>query len=67
MALVVPLSDRELAARIAETVKQASAEAREWYIRMLLTRGIGDLTYDPAATPTPSVVIIVKPLRRPAG
>ena len=28
---------------------------------MLVTRGIGDLTYDPAATPAPSVVIIVKP------
>jgi branched-subunit amino acid aminotransferase/4-amino-4-deoxychorismate lyase len=34
---------------------------REAYIRILLTRGIGELTYDPAATPTPSVVVIVKP------
>ena len=28
---------------------------------VLVTRGIGELTYDPAATPQPSVVIIVKP------
>jgi hypothetical protein len=28
--------------------------------------GIGDLSYDPAATPTPSVVVIVKPLPVPA-
>src|SRR5918997_6827705 len=34
----------------------------EAYIRVLLTRGVGELTYDPAATPTPSLVIIVKPL-----
>jgi branched-chain amino acid aminotransferase len=27
---------------------------------VLLTRGIGDLTYDPKATPVPSVVVIVK-------
>ncbi len=46
MSLVVPLSDRELAARIAATVKQASGEcAAEWYIWALLTRGIGDLSY----------------------
>ncbi len=31
------------------------------YIRVLVTRGIGELTYDPKATPNPSIVIIVKP------
>ena len=35
--------------------------AREAYIRILVTRGVGELTYDPAACPTPSVVVIVKP------
>jgi branched-chain amino acid aminotransferase len=39
----------------------------EAYIRILLTRGIGELTYDPAATPDPSLVIIVKPLPVPAA
>ena len=34
----------------------------EVYIRVLLTRGIGDLSYDLKATPNPSIVIIVKPL-----
>ena len=28
----------------------------------LLTRGVGELTYDPAACPTPSLVIIAKPI-----
>ena len=32
----------------------------EAYIRLLLTRGVGDLSYDPAACSRPSVVVIVK-------
>jgi len=38
----------------------------EAYIRVLVTRGVGDLTYDPKATPVPSVIIIVKPQVDPA-
>jgi branched-chain amino acid aminotransferase len=44
----------------------SSGQAREAYIRILVTRGIGELTYDPAATPTPSIVVIVKPHVAPA-
>ena len=64
IALAVPLSDAQIEQRIAETMLHAAPNApsgTEWYIRVLLTRGIGELTYDPAATPTPSIVIIVKP------
>jgi len=64
IALGVPLSDEQFANRIAETTAAASAGAprdTEWYIRVLLTRGVGELTYDPAATPIPTVVTIVKP------
>jgi branched-chain amino acid aminotransferase len=43
----------------------SSSSFNEWYIRILLTRGDGELSYDPAACPTPSVVIIVKPLEPP--
>ena len=39
--------------------------SREAYIRILLTRGVGELTYDLSATPAPSLVIIVKPLDEP--
>ena len=39
----------------------ATAPDREAYIRILVTRGIGELTYDPAARPPPSIVVIVKP------
>jgi branched-chain amino acid aminotransferase len=64
LALSVPLTDTEIDARFRETMRAAGlgdAPDREAYIRILLTRGIGELTYDPAATPTPSVVVIVKP------
>jgi branched-chain amino acid aminotransferase len=60
IALPVPFTDQELARDIDATLK-ASGVSGEAYIRVLVTRGIGDLTYDPGATPTPSVVIIVKP------
>jgi branched-chain amino acid aminotransferase len=64
LALSVPLTDTQIAARFLETMRAAGlgdAADREAYIRILVTRGIGELTYDPAATPTPSIVVIVKP------
>jgi branched-chain amino acid aminotransferase len=69
MALSVPLDDAALDARFRETMRAANlgdGPGREAYIRVLVTRGIGELTYDPAATPTPSIVVIVKPLVEPA-
>ena len=62
--LEVPFSDEALAAWIADTMA-AAGEMREAYIRVLLTRGVGELSYDVAATPVPSLVIIVKPLEDP--
>jgi branched-chain amino acid aminotransferase len=44
----------------------AHAGLVEAYIRILLTRGVGELTYHPAACPVPSLVIIVKPFPAPA-
>lgn len=60
--LPVPFSDEELAEWIRETIAATRLDGSEAYVRVLLTRGIGDLTYDLRATPTPSWVIIVKPL-----
>lgn len=59
--LPVPFDDADLARWIDDTMA-AAGELREAYIRILLTRGIGELSYDPGATPQPSLVIIVKPL-----
>lgn len=58
--LRLPVNDEELAAQIRDT-QEASHIDGEVYIRVLVTRGIGELTYDPKATPNPSIVIIVKP------
>ena len=61
IALDVPFTAEVLAARIHDTMEAATLAGGEAYIRVLLTRGIGELTYDVRATPTPSLVIIVKP------
>ena len=63
LALGVPLSDAEIDARFSETVRAAGlgdAPNHQAYIRILVTRGIGELTYDLSACPQPSVVVIVK-------
>jgi branched-chain amino acid aminotransferase len=62
--LPLPFTDGELAAQIRDTQALATIDG-EVYIRVLVTRGIGELTYDPKATPNPSFVIIVKPQRDP--
>jgi branched-chain amino acid aminotransferase len=61
IALEMDFTDADLAAQIRDTRAAADMKGAEAYIRVLVTRGIGELTYDPHATPTPSVVIIVKP------
>ena len=63
--LPLPFTDAALAAQIRDTQAAAQLEG-EAYIRVLVTRGVGELTYDPKATPHPSIVIIVKPQVDPA-
>jgi len=61
IVLELPFTDADLASQIRETMAAADLKGDEAYIRVLVTRGVGELTYDPRATPTPSVIIIVKP------
>jgi len=63
--LTIPFTDDELAARIHDTIAAANLDGNEAYVRVLVTRGVGELTYDLRATPKPSWVIIVKPLPSP--
>src|SRR3954453_21422936 len=58
--LDVPFEDATMRSWIDQTVA-AAGELDEAYIRILHTRGIGDLSYDLKSTPTPTTVIIVKP------
>ncbi len=59
IALDVPFTDDQLLQAISDTMARA-ALGGEAYVRVLVTRGVGELTYDPKATPTHTLVIIVK-------
>jgi branched-chain amino acid aminotransferase len=63
LSLPIPLADEDILRRFQATMAAAGltgGSGRESYIRLLVTRGAGDLSYDPAVCPEPSVVIIVK-------
>jgi len=67
IALPVPFTDGEALDLVVDTLAAASlarpgVAGPQAYIRILLTRGVGDLSYDLGATPAPSLVIIVKAL-----
>src|SRR5438045_842935 len=64
--LALPFTDDQLAALIRDTIAAAKLDTAEAYVRVLVTRGVGELTYDLKATPNPSWVVIVKPLLSPA-
>jgi branched-chain amino acid aminotransferase len=66
LLLDVPFDDATLLRWINETV-DAAGQLDEAYVRILLTRGVGDLNYDPKSTPKPTIVIIVKPFEPPAA
>jgi branched-chain amino acid aminotransferase len=63
LSLTVPLSDEEMSQRVHDTIGTAGlgSGGKEAYIRILVTRGVGEISYDPAACRESSVVIIVKP------
>ena len=60
IALDVPFTDEHLLEAVTKTMTHAAVDG-EAYVRVLVTRGVGDLTYDPQATPSHTLVIIVKP------
>ena len=57
LALEIPLSYEEMRQAVLDTV--AANEARDAYIRLVVSRGAGDLGIDPANCARPTVVIIV--------
>ena len=64
LMLPVPIGDADMLERCRETM--TANGPGEHYIRILLTRGVGELSYDPAGCPDPTVVVIVKPHVGPA-
>jgi len=71
IALSPGKTDADLERAVRETMAAywagpgTATPGQELYVRMLLTRGVGDMSYNPAASPAPTLVIIVKPLVTP--
>jgi branched-chain amino acid aminotransferase len=57
ICLEVPLSMHEMTEALLETIRQN--DLRDGYIRLLVTRGVGNLGLNPAQCKRPSVIIIV--------
>jgi branched-chain amino acid aminotransferase len=71
IALDAGMSDAALEGIVKETIAAYrggagdGARGGEVLARVLLTRGIGEMSYDPTKSPHPSLVVIVKPLVPP--
>jgi branched-chain amino acid aminotransferase len=57
ICLEIPISKGEMTEALLETIRQN--HLRDGYIRLLVTRGIGNLGLNPEQCKTPSVIIIV--------
>lgn len=55
--LNIPLTKEELTKDVIDTVK--AAQLQDAYIRLIVTRGVGDLGLDPRKCLNPSIIIIV--------
>ena len=57
--LKIPLTKAEMTKAVVETLKKNNLT--DAYIRLVVTRGIGDLGLDPRKCPKPTVIIITEP------
>jgi branched-chain amino acid aminotransferase len=57
ICLEIPMTSREMTDALLETIRQNGL--REGYIRLIVTRGVGNLGLNPAQCKSPSVIIIV--------
>jgi len=58
--LRIPLTRNEITQAVVETLRKNNL--KDAYIRLVVTRGIGDLGLDPRKCPNPTVVIIAEPI-----
>src|SRR5437588_591143 len=56
ICLEIPMSARAIGEAVLETIRQN--DLREGYIRLVVTRGVGNLGWNPEQCKTPSVIII---------
>jgi branched-chain amino acid aminotransferase len=65
ITLTIPLSKEEMIHAVVETLRKN--KMKDSYIRLVVTRGIGDLGLDPRKCPKPSVIIITDTISIRAG
>jgi branched-chain amino acid aminotransferase len=58
--LNIPLTKEEMTEAVLETLRKNNL--RDAYVRLVVTRGVGDLGLDPRKCPKPSIIIIAVPL-----
>ena len=63
--LKIPLTKHEMTEAVLETIRKN--ELRDAYIRLVVTRGAGDLGVDPALCKSPTVFIIAEPVATVLG
>ena len=68
IGLTIPISEDRWPALLHEamTRNDVGNERNDVYLRITVSRGAGDIGLDPALCPTPTVVIIAKPLHVPS-
>ncbi len=64
IGLTIPISEQRWPALLHEAMKRNDVghEHSDAYLRITISRGTGDIGLDPALCPTPTVVIMTKPL-----
>jgi branched-chain amino acid aminotransferase len=60
ITLRIPLKKNEMTRAVLETLRKNNL--KDAYIRLVVTRGIGDLGLDPRKCPKPTVIIITEPI-----
>jgi len=63
--LKIPLTKHEMTEAVLETIRKN--ELRDAYVRLVVTRGAGDLGVDPALCRSPTVFIIAEPMATVLG
>ncbi|MCC6141385.1 MAG: aminotransferase class IV [Nitrospira sp.] len=69
IGLAIPIPQREWPRLLHDAMdrNQLGNEHTDAYLRITVSRGVGDIGLDPALCPTPTVVIMAKPLHPPAA
>ena len=60
LMIKIPMTKSEMTKAVLETLKKNSL--KDAYIRLVVTRGIGDLGIDPRRCPKPTIFIVTEPL-----